>query len=76
MFDNTQKMLFSAATNKDAKDASRTMSVFLNSCYRDLDENAEAISRIWRRYIREAGAAAALAAPNHFGAALERVNRL
>jgi N-glycosylase/DNA lyase len=54
LFDNTQKMLFSASTNKDAKDVSRTMSAFFFSSYRDLDENVESVSRIWRRYFREA----------------------
>lgn len=54
MVDNTQSMLFSAATNKDAKDVSRTMSVFLNASYRDVAQNAEAVSRIWRWYSREA----------------------
>ena len=53
MFHNTQGMLISAATNKDAKDVSRTMSAFLNASYRDVGENAEAVSRIWRRYSRE-----------------------
>ncbi|MGO9423277.1 hypothetical protein [Roseiarcus sp.] len=54
LFDNTHKMLLSAATNKDAKDVSRTMSAFFFSSYRDLDENVESVSRIWRRYFREA----------------------
>ena len=52
MFHNTQDMLVSAATNKDAKDV-RTMSAFLNASYRDVGVNAEAVSRIWRRYSRE-----------------------
>lgn len=54
MLDNTQHMLFTAASNKDAKDVSRTMSAFLYASYRDVAQNAEAVSRIWRRYSREA----------------------
>jgi hypothetical protein len=54
MLDNTQRMLFSAATHKDANDVSRTMSTFVNASYQDVIENAEAISRIWRRYSRDA----------------------
>lgn len=54
ILDNTQHMLFSAATNKDAKDVARTMSAFLNASYRDVAQNAEAVSRIWRRYSHEA----------------------
>ncbi len=54
MLDNTQHMLFSAATHKDANDVSRTVSTFVNASYRDVVENAEAISRIWRRYSRDA----------------------
>jgi hypothetical protein len=61
MFANSQKLILGAATNKDAKDACRTMSAFLNASYRDFDENAETISRIWRRYFREAAARAASA---------------
>jgi hypothetical protein len=56
MVDNTEHMLFSAATNKDAKDVSRTMSAFVNASYRAVVENAKAVSRIWRRYSREAAA--------------------
>ena len=58
LFDNTHKMLFSAATNKDAKDVSRTMSAYIWSSYRDLGENAELVSRIWRRYLRAAAKSA------------------
>ncbi len=54
LFDNTQKMLFSAATHKDAKDVGRTMSAFVNSSYRDVAGNAEAVLEIWRRYFRDA----------------------
>jgi hypothetical protein len=61
MLDNTQRMMFSAATNKDAKDVGRTMSAFLNASYRDVGQNAEAVSRIWRRYSREAVARIATA---------------
>ena len=50
IFDNTQDMLSSAATNKDV---SQTMSAFVDASYRDMAENAEAVSRIWRRYFRE-----------------------
>ncbi len=53
MLDNTQHLLSRAATNKDAKDVSQSMSAFLNASYRDAGQNAEAISRIWRRYSRE-----------------------
>ena len=53
MLDNTQHVLSRAATNKNAKDASQTMSAFLNASYRDVGQNAEAVSRIWRRYSRE-----------------------
>jgi hypothetical protein len=61
LFDNSQRLLIGAATNKDAKDVCRTMSAFLNASYRDLDENAESISRIWRRYFREAASRVASA---------------
>ncbi len=61
MLDNTQHMLFSTATNKDAHDVSRTMSAFLDASYRDVVLNAEAVSRIWRRYSREAVARLATA---------------
>jgi hypothetical protein len=54
MLDNTQHMLFSAATNKDAKDVSRTMSAFLNASYRDVAQNAVAVSSIWLRYSHDA----------------------
>ena len=63
MFYNTQDMLFSAATNKDASDVCRTMSAFLNASYRDMGENAEAVSRIWRRYTRETVARIATTLP-------------
>ena len=53
MLDNTQHALSRAASNKDAKDVSRTMSAFLNASYRDVGQNAEAVSSIWRRYSRE-----------------------
>ena len=56
-------MLVSAATNKDARDVSRTMSAFLNASYRDVGENAEAVSRIWRRYSRETVARIATTLP-------------
>jgi hypothetical protein len=61
LFDNTHTMWRSAATNKDAKDVSRTLSAYLNASYRDLAENAETVSRIWRRYFRQAAADAAAA---------------
>ncbi len=68
MFDNTQDMLFSAATNQDANDVSRTMSAFVNASYREMAGNAEAVSRIWRRYFRETVARIATtpAFPNPF----------
>lgn len=71
MLDNTQHMLFSAAVLKDAKDVSRTMSTFVNASYRDVVENAEAISRIWRRYSRDAVARIATTptSPNPLAAA-------
>jgi hypothetical protein len=71
MLDNTTRMLFSAATHKDAKDVSRTMSTFANASYRDVVENAEAISRIWRRYSRDAVAriAATPSSPHPLAAA-------
>ncbi len=53
MLDNTQHLLSRAATNKDARDVSQSMSAFLNASYRDAGQNAEAVSRIWRRYSRE-----------------------
>ena len=53
MFHSALSMLISAATNKDAKDVSRTMSAFHTATYRDMGENVEAVSRIWRRYSRE-----------------------
>lgn len=59
MFDNSQKLILGAATNKDAKDVCRTMSAFLNAAYRDLEENAGTVSSIWRRYFLEAAARAA-----------------
>ena len=63
MFDNTQDMLFSAATNKHAMDVCRTMLAFLHASYRDVGENAEAVSRIWRRYSRETVARIATTLP-------------
>ena len=68
MLDNTQDMLFSAATNKDPKDVFRMMSTFLDASYRDVIENAEAVSRIWRRYSRHAVVRIATtpASPNPF----------
>ncbi len=54
LFDNTQKMVSSAATNKDAKDVGRTMSAFVNSSYRDIAHNAVAVSAIWRRFFHNA----------------------
>jgi hypothetical protein len=56
MLDNTEAMLSNAGTHKDATDVCQTMSAFLNASYRDVGENAEAVSRIWRRYFREAAA--------------------
>jgi hypothetical protein len=61
MFHTTQGMLVSAATNKE--DVSRTMLAFLNASYRDVGENAEAVSRIWRRYSRETVARIATTLP-------------
>ncbi len=61
MLDNAEAVLFSAGSHKDATDVCRTMSAFLNASYRDFGENAEAVSRIWRRYFREAGARIATA---------------
>ncbi len=54
LFDNTQKMLLSAASQKDAKDAARTMSAFVNSTFRDVADNADAVFGIWRRFFRDA----------------------
>lgn len=54
MFYNTQNMLFGAATNKDAVDVCRAVSTYLETSHRDMGENAEVVSRIWRRYCREA----------------------
>ena len=51
---NTQKMWLSAATHKDAKDVARATSAFVNASYRDIAENADAVARIWRRFICEA----------------------
>jgi hypothetical protein len=54
LIDNTEKLWLSAATYKDAKDACRATAAFVNSSYRDVSENAVAMVRIWRRFIREA----------------------
>jgi hypothetical protein len=54
LFDNTQKLWLSAATHKDAKDASRTMAAFVNASYRDISQNADAVLGIWRRFVRDA----------------------
>ncbi len=54
LFDNTQKLWLSAATNKDAKDVGRTMAAFVNASYRDISQNAEAVLGIWRRFVRDA----------------------
>ena len=54
LFDNTQKMVMSAATHKDAKDVGRTMSAFVNSSYRDIADNADAVLEIWRRFFHDA----------------------
>jgi hypothetical protein len=53
LFANTQKLCFSAATHKDAKDATRTMAAFVNASYRDISQNAEAVLGIWTRFVRE-----------------------
>jgi hypothetical protein len=50
---NTQKIWFSAATHKDAKDVARATSAFVNASYRDIAENAVTVARIWSRFIRE-----------------------
>jgi hypothetical protein len=44
----------SAATYEDAKNASGRTAEIVNASYRDVSENAEAMVRIWRRFIREA----------------------
>ena len=54
LFDNTQKLCRSTVTHKDAKDASRTMAAFVNTSYRDISQNAEAVLGIWRRFVRDA----------------------
>jgi N-glycosylase/DNA lyase len=50
---NTHKMMLSAATNKDVRDVCRTLSAYMDVTYRDVSENAEAITRIWWKYMRE-----------------------
>ena len=50
----TRKLCLSAAANKDAKDVSRAMAAFVNASYRDISQNAEAVSKIWRRLLRGA----------------------
>jgi hypothetical protein len=45
---NTQKLWLSAATNKDAKDVSRTMAAFVNATYRDISQSADAVLANWR----------------------------
>jgi hypothetical protein len=52
LLDNTQKLCLSAATHKDAKDASRTMAAYVNASYRDISQNAEAVLGIWRRLVQ------------------------
>ena len=52
--DNTQRLWHSAATNKDAKDVSRTMAAFVNATYRDISRNADAVLAIWRRFVSDA----------------------
>ena len=54
LLDNTRKLCLSAAANKDAKDVSRAMAAFVNASYRDISQNAEAVSKIWRRLLRGA----------------------
>ena len=54
LIDNTGKLWLSATTYKDAKDVCRATAAFVNASYRDVSENAEAMLRIWRRFIREA----------------------
>ena len=54
LLDNAQKMWLSSVTHKDAEDASRAMAAFVNASCRDMSENAEAIVRIWRRFVGEA----------------------
>jgi hypothetical protein len=53
LFDNTQKLCLSAATHKDAKDATRAMATFVNASYRDISQNAEAVLGIWSRFVRD-----------------------
>lgn len=59
LIDNTHAMLLSAAADRDGQDVGRTMSDFVNAMVRDMSENAETVSRIWRRYLRAAPGLAA-----------------
>ena len=51
LIENTGKLWLSAATYEGA---SRATAEIVNASYRDVSENAEAMVRIWRRFIREA----------------------
>ncbi|RBP12907.1 hypothetical protein DFR50_11396 [Roseiarcus fermentans] len=65
LFDNWAQLLGAAAEG----DAGLMMSVFVASTARDLGDNAEAVSRIWRRCLREQiRAVSAQAPPDPFGA--------
>jgi hypothetical protein len=53
LLDNIQKFCLGAASYKDAKDVGRAMAALVNSSYRDMSENAEAVFGIWARLVRE-----------------------
>ena len=67
--ETTRTLLLRAATDRDAADAGRTWSAFVDSMTRELSDNAELVSRIWRRYLREvARSASAQVPPDPFAA--------
>lgn len=61
--DNARAMLPSAAADPTGEDAGRTWSVFVDSTARNPRDNPEGVSRIWRRYFREAARVAAVQVP-------------
>lgn len=61
--DDTRLLLLRATADRNAEELGRTVSDFVNSTTRDLSQTAEAVSRIWRSYLRDAVRAASLAAP-------------
>ncbi|SRR5271166_4941228 len=57
LIDNARALFLSAANPKDGREIARTMSVFMETSYRDVSENAEAAYGVWRRFLKDAASA-------------------